>query len=1572
MARNETLEVFGRAYTRRMPQDEAPTIGADQLEAEIACAYRFLDERGDEETAIRAFRPSVALCGYEAPGSVIEVATDDMPFLVDSVTNRITRSGYTIVRHFHPVVGTDRDENARITDVRSSKDAAHRESLQHFEISQTLSEEDSRQLEADIAAVLGDVRAAVGDFERLRFAVRRMAHYAFEDREGFDAADVEEATAFLEWLLDDNFVLLGYREYDIADHGEGPAISAKPATGLGLMGDSDGSRFSKPVLLSSLDSGLQERYETSRQLVISKTNRRSTVHRDARMDYVGLRRVHPDGTPKGEARLVGLFTSKAYMEGTATIPILRRKLDRIMEREDLLEGSHDYKVITQIFESFPKDELFGITDDDLRASLLGLLEAEEHQHVRLFVRPDVLQRNASILVVVPRERFNADLRRNLQELFLKRYGGASVDYQLTLGETGDARIHFTVWMEGPLPDVSIDELEQDVYALTRTWEDRVCEILAVARGRAAARDLVDTHANRFPSYFRTSTTLTHAAVSMTDVDALLATGDPIRVSIHNERHADEELTRIVVYSRHGKRDLSEMLPLVEDLGLRVVEEIPTRLASEDSGDDLFAHDFGVLGPDGGCLNVGECGERVAAALTSTLHGEAESDGLSRLLILTDVDHHQVNILRAYRSYWHLVNPAFSKNHVADAFAAHPDFAGDLIRLFGLRFGPDANEEAEAELRTSLLERLEGVESLDEDRILRGFIGLIEATVRTSAFLDTPSTAFKFLSEHVPAVPEPQPMYEIFVFAPDVAGIHLRGGPVARGGIRWSNRRADYRTEVLGLMKAQMTKNVVIVPTGAKGGFIIRNVADPVAGPTFDEVKTGYQTFIRALLDVTDTLEEGQVIHPEGVRILDGEDPYFVVAADRGTATFSDTANGIAAEAGFWLDDAFASGGSTGYDHKALGITARGAWESVRRHFMELDVDVQTDPVTVIGIGDMSGDVFGNGMLLSTSIRLVAAFDHRHIFIDPDPDPEASFAERQRLAGLGRSSWDDYDRETISVGGGVFSRSLKRIDLTDEMRTVFGTTATELTPAQLISTILKAPVDLLWNGGIGTYVKASQETNDDAQDRANDSVRVNGRDLRCKVVGEGGNLGLTQAGRIEFDQAGGRIFTDFVDNAGGVHCSDREVNIKILLSMAERQSLLGREERNDLIAAVSDDVVAAIVYDNFLQAQILSQEVVASVGNAEAYEDLMAHLETESGLDREIEMLPSSEEMSDRARVGAGMHRPELAVLLAHAKSHLTDALVASDLPEDPFFAGLLTGYFPSAIADQYGTLIPEHPLKRELIATIVANEILNSQGVTFATRLGAETGAGPAEIVRAYRVSRRVIGASARWRDIEALAGTVDADLVNELLNGVDELVELLTRWFITTPRVGSITDRVDAYRPGFAELSAVIGELGSKQWRDQLERRVARLVERGIPEAVAIRHAYQMELVHSPDIIDVAAQTGLPLRDVGHTFYLVGQEFHIDWLEGRVEDLPAVNRWQRWAGITLDRELMDLRRAVVERILRDGEGADAATLYATFNESTLGEQERLGRMVAMLERDGVADSASVVVAIRQLQRLTS
>ena len=1210
----------------------------DELDAELVDAFRFLDARGNQDAAVRIFTPGEGGHGYSAPGSVVEIVTDDSPFLIDSVLGLLTRRKFGIARHFHPVIGTVRDDSGALVDVVKSRGSAHRESFQHYELEDEIDADTAEKLAETIASILGQLRVVVAHFVPMQEALARVIGYVREDAALFPEEDVEETIAFLEWLLDDNFVFLGYREYEIVDSGGEPALVITPGTGLGLLSDETRSRASKPVPLSELPPDVRHRYEHSDQLVISKTNARSRVHRDSRMDYVGIRRVDDQGNTTGEARLVGLFTSKAYMEPAASTPILRNKLDRILKDEDLIEGSHDYKVIVQLFASFPKDELFSISRPDLQESLVGLLESEEHQRVRLFVRRDMLNRNVSVLVVAPRERFNAELRQQLQKMFLERFDGESIDYRLSLGESGDARIHFTIWPKGVFLDVPTDELESEVYRLTRTWDDRVFDVLAKRVGEREAKRLVEAHGARFPSYYRTSTPLDEAATAIANVERLLAGDAALGVDVYNEIDSEEALTRVAVYSKEGKRDLSAILPLVEDLGLTVIEEVPTRI--KDGEDELFLHDFGVLGPDGAALDIAACSTRVAETLAAALTGEAESDKLHRLVVVTGLDYRQIDVLRAYRSYWHLVTPAFTKEYIASTLATFPEITHNLVRLFEARFGPDGDEATEAELRLRIIDHLEDVEALDQDRILRGFLGLIDATLRTSAFVDTGSLAFKFLSEAVPDMPEPYPLFEIFVFARDVAGVHLRGGRIARGGIRWSLRPEDYRTEVLGLMKAQMTKNVVIVPTGAKGGFVMRRFADQ-AGPAPDEVRAGYGTFIRGLLDLTDNLVEGSPVHPQGVRCHDTGDPYLVVAADKGTASFSDTANAISAEYGFWLDDAFASGGSTGYDHKALGITARGAWESVRRHFVELGVDIDSDPVSVIGIGDMSGDVFGNGMLLSRTTRLIAAFDHRHIFIDPNPDAEAAYEERFRLAGMGRSSWGDYDKALLSVGGGVFSRSAKRIDVTEEMSERFGIRAGVLTPNELIAALLKAPTDLIWNGGIGTYVKASTETNAQAQDRANDTVRANGNELRARVIGEGGNLGLTQAGRIEYSRFDGRIFTDFIDNSGGVHCSDREVNIKILLGLAEagkagsRRAQRAHPRRYRPMSSMRSSTTTS----SRPRSSPRKRRHRPGRGSTPT-RILMVHLEESTGLDREIEFLPSSEAMLERARDGHPMERPE--------------------------------------------------------------------------------------------------------------------------------------------------------------------------------------------------------------------------------------------------------------------------------------------------------------------------------------------
>ncbi len=1566
--RAAALAAFAQAYVRRAPAEELEDIPPGELFAEIEAAFRFLEARGNAPVALRVFDPDPVEHGYESPGTVVEVAIDDMPFLVDSVTNALEARGHEVMRVLHPVLGTRRDEAGRLLDVFPARDAGRRESFQHYLLERHLDAGEREELAAVLDGVLGDVRRVVRDFEPMQAAVGRMIELAREATARYSSEEIEEAVAFLTWLLDLNFVFLGYREYRIEGTGEGRTVRAVPDSGLGLLADVTSSRFAAPVPISALPAELASRYEEGDLIVVTKTNRFATVHRRARMDYVGIRHVGPDGSVLGEARLIGLFTSKAYMAEAADVPILRRKLAAILEAEDVIEGTHDYKLLVQLFDSFPKDDLFASSVPDLRRSLVGLLGMEERQHVRLFIRRDLLLRSVSLVVVLPRDVFNPELRQRLQALFLERFGGSAIDYRLSLGETGDARLHFTVWIEGhAVPDVPIEALEAEVLELARTWEDRVAEVLSLRVGEDEARRLAERWCRRFPAYYRSSIALPLVAGDILGLERLVSGKARVLVGLQNESGEGERLTRVAVYRLDGKLDLSAMLPVLEDLGLRVVEEVPTRLLGDDG--ETFIHDFGVLGPDGAPLDVARCGGRVAEAIVAVLEGRAESDSLNRLVVSSGLDHDQVGVLRAYRTYWRLVTPAFSVRYVDDAFAAHPEIAHNLVRLFAARFGPDGDEGQEAAVRADILHDLEGVASLDEDRILRAFVGLVDATVRTNAFLAERSClSFKLRSDRVPEMPEPRPRYEIFVYAPDVEGIHLRGGPVARGGIRWSTRREDYRTEVLGLMKAQMTKNAVIVPTGAKGGFVLRS--GPRGGPTPELVERAYATFIRGLLDLTDNLVGGEVRHPPGVRLHDGPDPYLVVAADRGTARFSDTANAIAAEYGYWLGDAFASGGSAGYDHKALGITARGAWESVRRHFLELGVDVDAEEITVVGIGDMSGDVFGNGMLRSRKLRLVAAFDHRHVFIDPDPDPEVAYRERERLAALAASSWAEYERSLLSAGGGVWPRGAKHIELSAEARRALGTDLTGGTPAEVIQAILRAPVDLLWNGGIGTYVKASDEPNEAVQDRANDAVRVNGRELRCRVVGEGGNLGFTQRGRIEYDRHGGRIFTDFIDNSAGVHTSDREVNLKILLGLAVERGEIDRRERDAIVASVAGAVTEKVVLSNFLQAQILAQEAARSATQIDAYEDLMVQLEDEGLLDRTLEDLPGTEEMTERLRTRIGMARPELAVLLAYAKRSLTAALLASDLPDAPAFAADLRDYFPAAVSERLGDLVQEHPLRRELVATIVANEIVDSEGITFVSRLQAETGAEPARIARAYRLARGITDALERWRAIEALGISVPADVVRTLLDGVDTLVESVTRWYLVRGDGRAFGEDVAETRAAFTTLADRIAAVGPEEWRREREEIAAGLVDAGVPPAIARRHAYQPELVHAPDIIDVARRAGRPVEDVARAFFRVGRAFRIDWLEEELGRLPAVTRWQRYAVQALEDDLLLLRRELAERALADAGTVPADEAVDRYVARHGSGERRLLRFMRMLARDGITDAAGVVVAIRQVRTL--
>jgi len=1562
------LAAFARAYTRRLPDDRPASIPDDELRAQVANVFDFLQDNA-ADLAVRVFNPTRDTHGYDATGSVVEIVVNDAPFLIDSVMAEIHARRLDAEVILHPVVGIEQDSRGRLLAITNARGAAIRKSIQHFELNRRLTGGKAEQLAEGLHRVVQDVQQAVSDFDALKGAVGRMMEVVREGSARYSEQEVTEAVATLEWLLDDNFVFLGYREYQITDTPQGRALQVVPGSGLGILSDTERSTYAEPTLFSSLAPDLEARYEEGFLLVVSKTNRVSTVHRRVKMDYVGARHIGPDGRVIGEARMLGLFTSRAYMTRSSTIPLLRRKLAEIIETEDLIEGSHDHKLAVQLFESFPKEELFATPTDDIRRSIVGLVTLEERQQVRLFVRADILHRSVAALVTVPRDRFDAELRQEVQDLLQTRFEGSSVDYRLSLGETGPARMHFTVWVTaGKIPEVSIEQLEEEIVALIRTWEDHLLDLLAAAHGPARGQELLDRWAGRFPDYYRSASSLEQAMADIERLETLVESGLHLGVRLENDTASVEPLTRLMVYRLDGKLELSEILPTLEALGLRVVEEIPTRLQGGDG--QTFLHDFGVLGPERKPLHLETCGDEVAATVQAVLEGEAESDSIHRLVVTSTLDHSRLEILRAYRTYWRRVNPAFTDAYANDALAAHPHIAQKLVLLFETRFDPAGTGFTQDDLRTEILADLDAVESLDQDRILRAYLDLIFATVRTNAYRPGRSClSFKLRSADVPDMPRPYPLFEVFVFASGVEAVHLRGGLVARGGIRWSNRREDYRTEVLGLMKAQMTKNAVIVPTGSKGGFVLRDRSTRPAAAE-DGVREAYITFMRGLLDVTDNLVDGAVVHPDQVVVYDGDDPYLVVAADKGTAAFSDTANAVAAEYGFWLGDAFASGGSTGYDHKALGITARGAWESVTRLCHEQGIDVGQESFTVAGIGDMSGDVFGNGMLLADKIKLVAAFDHRHIFIDPNPQPGPSFKERSRLFELAGSSWDDYDKSLISTGGGVYRRSAKRIDLSDQARRALGTSKKSLTPNEMIRTILRAPVDLLWNGGIGTYVKASWESNEVVGDRANDAVRISADDLRCRVVGEGGNLGFTQPGRIEYAAAGGSVTTDFIDNSGGVDCSDREVNLKILLSLAEEKGELDRAERNALVTAMAEDVTERVIYDNFLQAQILSQEIAASSTRLEAYEDLMGVLEQEGILDREIEHLPTSDDMAERRRDELGLTRPELAVLLAYAKRSLTDGLLDSTLPDWPDFEADLRDYFPATVVARFDHLIDKHPLRRELIATVMANEVINSQGMTFVTRLTAETATTPAEVVRAYRIARAVTDAGRRWRAIEQLAASLDPALQSELLAGVDWLVEATARWYLSHPTHEWMTDIIDSTVSPFQELSSAIATVGPPEWRAERDEAAEELIARGVPEDFARRNVFQEELVHGPDIIAVAHDSGRPVTDVARVFFLVGREFHLDKLKKIADHLPRLTRWERWGIQTLKDDLLHLRRQLSEKVVEAASDISPEQAVEEFSVAHRPEHARLGHLMDLLSREGPNHISSLIVAVRQIRAL--
>lgn len=1571
------LEALVREYYRQVDLEDLDERAPEDLLGALLSHRQLAAQRQPGTARVRVFSPTPGADGWGSRHSVVQVVNDDMPFLVDSVSLEIARQGLSLHLIVHPVFAVRRDARGNLQSAvpRSAAPELPRESWICIEVDRTVDAEQRAALAAGIERVLADVRAAVTDWQAMATRLRDAAAELAQPPQGVGADEAAESRAFLDWLAEDHFTLLGYRRHDLVEEGGELTLKVVPGTGLGLLREThDGAASASFAALPAAARALAR--SPSPLLVVTKANTRSTVHRDGYTDYVGVKRLDAGGRVVGEHRFIGLFTSTAYSGSVGDIPLLRRKVEAIAQRAGFAPGGHLAKALQHTLETFPRDDLFQIPPDDLYETALGILALGERHRLRLFLWKDPFDRFVSCLLFVPRESFSTQLRLKFQQLLLQALGGTHIDFDVLLSGTQLARIHFTVRIAPhPMPEIDRKALERRLASVARRWEDELRDALVDDAGEATGLALDRRWSAAFPVGYRDRVAARAAVHDIRKMEEL-SPAAPLTLALYWPLGAAEGRLGLKLYRLGAPVVLSDSLPMLEHMGVRVLAEDNHRIARAD-GEPVFLHDFALEARPNAEIEPQALARLFEDAFARVFRGEVDNDEFNRLVLLAALAAEEVVVLRAYAKYLKQIGFAQSQATIAATLAAHPRIARMLVALFRLRFDPQARDDAGAAAQVNALtQALDKVSNLSEDRVLRQLLALVQATLRTNFWRTgtgasgaagprRPFLSFKFDSHKVPGLPEPRPLYEIWVYSPRFEGIHLRGGKVARGGLRWSDRPDDFRTEVLGLVKAQMVKNTVIVPVGSKGGFVLKKA--PAATDREAWLKEGvacYQDYLRGLLDLTDNLVGGKTVPPPQVVRIDGDDPYLVVAADKGTATFSDHANAISAEYGHWLGDAFASGGSQGYDHKAMGITARGAWESVKRHFRELGVDTQASDFTVVGIGDMSGDVFGNGMLLSRHIRLVAAFDHRHVFIDPEPDAERSFTERERLFALPRSSWADYDAKLVSAGGGIWARSEKSVPLSPQARAVLGVEAEQLTPAELVSAILRAPVDLLYNGGIGTYVKAAAETHADVGDRANDAVRINGAQLRCKVVAEGGNLGFTQRGRIEAALAGVRLNTDAIDNSAGVDTSDHEVNIKILLGIAQADGELTDKQRNTLLPQMTEQVAALVLRDNYFQTQALSVGRRLAVRQLDEQARFIRFLEKKGELNRAIEFLPADEEIADRKARGLGLTSPEQAVLLAYSKMWLNDELIASDLPEDPWVATALERYFPGQLKERFAGVIPRHPLRREIIATHVLNSMVNRVGPTFVHRLGEITGATPPQVVRAYLASREVFGLVPLWQQIEALDNLVPDEVQADMVVALRALVTRATTWFLRSRRLFEPTQQqVSRFAPAVQALRAHGGS------GDAASERLARWVHAGVPRALAQQVDGAEGLFNALDIAELAEAGKRPLALVAQVHAGVGDRLGLARMRQQIELLPADSFWHSLAKLALSDDLVDLQRSIAQEALghEDGDAAQVLDRWEAGNRQALARAQRL---LAELQDTPGSDLAMLSVALRELRNL--
>lgn len=1583
--KQEVFAEFVRQFYGTVALEDLQAWSVDDLYGAVTHFLSLIQQRASKEIKIRIYNPDFERHGWQTTHTVVEIICDDMPFLVDSIRMALHRMNIGLFLSIHMgALRVERNHDNEVVRIVPRHEQPNHsivlEAVIFLEIERQTDPVILTALQKDLERVLNDARAVFDDWMSMREKVRELVVELDHPPKTLLKTEVEETKAFLNWIEDHHFTFLGLRDYELIEKDNETILQAIPHTSLGVLRKESSKTHPRNISLMAPEA--RELIMSSHILVMSKTNMEATVHRNAYTDYIGVKRFDSKGKVIGERRIIGLYTSAAYNTNPKHIPFLRNKVAQIMQNSQLSPQGHAGKVLLNIIDTLPRDDLIQAPEEDILEMAMGIFYMQERRRIRLFTRVDVYRRFISCLVYVPKDIFNSDLRKAMQDVLSESLHAQSISFSTLFSESTLARIHFMVRINSDVKeDYDFKAIERKLVEVGRSWRDDFQNLLEEDFGEETGNRLFVKYKNSFQTGYLANFSPRVALFDIKHIEAL-SKENGLGINFSSTLEEGLDRYRLKIYRHDSTIPISDVLPILENMGLRAISERPYVLTLAD-GKETWINDFALQYNRVEQFNLDDIQTLFQNAFTQVWFGFAENDGFNKLVLAAGLDWRQVTVLRTYAKYFKQIGFIFSQDYIESALNNNPSIAQKLANLFELRFNPAKIKNGGKQfnkLVSEIFTDLDQVGNLDEDKIIRQYVHGITASTRTNAYqiheLNEPKQclSIKLNSKTIPGIPRPCPMFEIFVYSPFFEGVHLRCGKVARGGLRWSDRKEDFRTEVLGLMKAQQVKNAVIVPSGAKGGFVPKQL--PIDG-TREEIQAEgircYKQFIRGLLDITDNYRDGVICKPDAVVCYDEDDPYLVVAADKGTATFSDIANEISLEYGFWLGDAFASGGSVGYDHKKMGITAKGAWESVKRHFYELNIDINTTDFTVVGIGDMAGDVFGNGMLLSNHIQLVAAFNHMHIFIDPNPSAEISFNERVRLFNLPRSNWSDYDSKLISSGGGIFNRNAKSIAVSPEMKIRFDIDQDVIEPNELIRYVLKANVDLMWSAGIGTFVKSERQTNLEVGDRTNDAIRINGSELRCKVVGEGGNLGLTQLARIEYALKGGQVYTDFIDNSAGVHCSDKEVNIKILLNQIIANGDLTEKQRNTLLSEMTDEVAQLVLRENYMQPRSISLTEAQAGRLVELHGRYMSELERLGKLDRELEFLPNDQVLAECRLQGKGLTAPGISVLLCYSKITLKEEILASDVPEEPFLNSLLIGSFPIPLQKRFSEQMQDHPLRREIIATRLCNLIVNEMGFSFVYRLQDETGASTAAIVRAYMIARNVLNMEVIWKQIEMLDGQVNVQQQQSMLMTYVRLVRRVTRWFLRNNRTKiDMFEATRIYSHGVEELKNAMPSIFSKDTRIHYDVHLKAYLALSVPQALAHELTITPGLFAAVDIIEVAHEQNVSVSEVAKVYYGIGEYLDLNWIRSQVISHPTENHWEGLSREALRDDLDWQQRlltgGVVRLVSHGHELMERFDKWAQNHETLI---ERWRTVLANLRSSPALNYTMFFVAIRELLDLT-